>query len=392
MTDFHKRVRSLGRGILTVWTAIWFLCFGMGIYSACYFNFATEFIRINPVQLGQLEAVRELPGFLCAGVTAIAGRIAEPILGGGALLLMSAGLGAYALVRTVGSLMLSSFVWSVGLHSWFPLQSSLVLGLTRDGSEGRRLGQTASVGSIGMLSGMALVSLLGLAITYQVWFVIAAASVLVAGTCLFFVPRKLETHAKQRFVWKRRYGLYYALTLLEGCRKQVFMTFAIYALTREYHTTLRVVAALMLINNVVNMLGAPIVGKLIDRIGERRILMTSYSALILVFLGYASIRNAHVLYVLYCLDNLFFLSSPCLTTYIKKIAEPRDLLPTLSLGVTLNHTAAVLVPLIGGALWASLGYPVTFYGGAVIVAVSVYLASRVNTTKPTTVSTEATTV
>ena len=89
------------------------------------------------------------------------------------------------------------------------------------------------------------------------------------------------------------------------------------------------------------------------------------------------IRHAHVLYVMYCLDNLCYLSTTCLTTYLQKIAAPEDLMPTLSMGVTMNHIAAVLVPLIGGYLWASLGYPVTFKGGAIVVFISFLLASRV---------------
>jgi predicted MFS family arabinose efflux permease len=190
---------------------------------------------------------------------------------------------------------------------------------------------------------------------------------------------------KPRLVWKSKYRLYYALTFLEGCRKQVFFTFAVYSLTKVYHTHLQTIALLMLVNGCVNMFGAPVVGRLIDRIGERKILRTSYAALILVFLGYAQIRHAHVLYVLYCLDNLFYLSTNCLTTYLQKIAAPEDLMPTLSMGVTMNHIAAVLVPLIGGYLWASLGYPVTFKGGAIVVFVSLLLASRVGEKKPVSV-------
>jgi predicted MFS family arabinose efflux permease len=196
------------------------------------------------------------------------------------------------------------------------------------------------------------------------------------------VRRDIGHVDKPRFVLKGKYRLYYALTFLEGCRKQVFFTFAVFALTKVYHTHLRVIALLMLVNGLVNMFGAPVVGRLIDRIGERKILLTSYAALIFVFLGYAEIRHAHVLYVMYCLDNLFYLSTTCLTTYLQKIAAPEDLMPTLSMGVTMNHIAAVLVPLIGGYLWASLGYPVTFKGGAIVVFVSFLLASRVGRKRP----------
>ncbi|MGC8862728.1 MAG: MFS transporter, partial [Armatimonadota bacterium] len=251
-----------------------------------------------------------------------------------------------------------------------------------DGQKGKRLGQTTCVGSIGAVPGMLTVMILGKALSYPRWFLLGSAAMALAAAAMSAVRRDIGCPDKPRFVWKRRYGLYYVLTFLEGCRKQVFFTFALYALTKVYHTQLRTIALLMVANSVVNIFGAPRVGRLIDRIGERKILLASYSALVLVFIGYAQIKHAHVLYVLYCLDNLFYLSTTCLTTYLQKIAEPEDVMPSLSLGVTLNHTAAVVVPLVGGFLWASLGYPVTFMGGAVVVAVSLVLASRVPVHEP----------
>jgi predicted MFS family arabinose efflux permease len=375
--------RSPLRDLRLLWLAVFTFMFGFGIYSSVFFNFATEVIKIQPQQLGIVEAVRETPGFLCVLATALTMRIAEPLLGSMTLILVSLGMGAYAWVNGVPSLLVCSFVWSVGLHTWMPLQSSLVLDLAGDGAKGKRLGQTSGIGSLGAALGMALVMIVSHKLGYHAWFLIGSAFIAAGGLIMLAIRRDIGHGAKPRFLWKRKYSLYYGLTFLEGCRKQVFFTFAVYALTKVYDTSLRTVAMLMLINNVVNFFCAPRVGKLIDRIGERRILLTSYSALILVFIGYATIHHAHILYIMYCLDNLFYLSTNCLTTYLQKIAEPQDLMPTLSLGVTLNHTAAVTVPLIGGFLWESLGYPVTFFGGAVVVAISLMLATRVGRGKMT---------
>ncbi|MEN6357000.1 MAG: MFS transporter [Armatimonadota bacterium] len=372
-----KKINSLSRDLKLLWTAILVLNFGFGIYSAVFYNFATESIRIRPEQLGYVEAVRELPGFLCVGVAALAAQIAEPLLGSMALFLMAIGMGAYAVVHGIPTLLVFSFIWSVGFHSWMPLQSSLVLNLARANIKGKRLGQTLCVSSMGALAGMLAVRIVGHGFTYPQWFVFGSCWILVAAFVMLPIRRDICHPDKPKLVFKSRYKLYYGLTFLEGCRKQVFMTFAVYALTKVYHTHLKTIALLMIINSVVNILGGPIVGKLIDRIGERYILMTSYSALILVFLGYALIHHEHVLFILYCLDNFFYLSTTCLTTYLQKIADPADLTPALSMGVTFNHAAAVLVPLIGGFLWAKLGYPVTFFGGTVVVAISLILASRV---------------
>ena len=374
---FLVRLKSIERDLKLLWFALLCLMYGFGVYSACFFNFATEVLKIQPQQIGIVESIRETPGFLCVLVAALSMQVAEPVVASLAFVLMVIGMGAYAWIGSVHSLMLWSFVWSIGLHTWMPLQSSMVMNLAREGQKGKRLGQTACVGSVGAVSGMLTVMIFGGALTYPKWFLLGSAAMAIAAVAMFAVRRDIGHPDKPRFVWKRRYRLYYGLTFLEGCRKQVFFTFALYALTKVYHTHLRTIALLMVVNGVVNIFGAPRVGRLIDRIGERKILLVSYAALILVFIGYAQIRHAHVLYILYCLDNLFYLSTTCLTTYLQKIADPEDVMPSLSLGVTLNHTAAVSVPLIGGLLWASLGYPVTFLGGAVVVAISLSLAARV---------------
>lgn len=372
-----KRLRANSRDLKLLWLAVFLMMIGFGIYSSTFFNFATEELRIGPKSMGWLEAIRETPGFLCVLAAALTMRIAEPLLGSITMLMTAVGLAAYAWVSGIHSLMVWSFVWSVGLHTWMPIQSSLALRLADEGSKGKRLGQTACAGSIGALIGMIAVRQVNYALSYQTWFLAGAAFIFAAAAVMLMLRRDTGHSEKPRFVWRRRYSLYYWLALLEGCRKQVFFTFAVYALTKVYHTRLQTIALLMIINTVVNMIGAPWIGRMIDRIGERRILLTSYFALIFVFIGYASIKHASILCVLYCLDNLFYLSTSCLTTYLQKIASPEDLMPSLSLGVTLNHTAAVMVPLIGGYLWASLGYPVTFSGGAVVVAISLMLAMRV---------------
>jgi MFS family permease len=348
---------------------------GFGVYNTVIFNFMTETLHIRPESLGIVEAVRESPGLLCFLLAGLTMRIAEPMLGSIALLLMSAGMVAYVGVDNVTSLMICSFVWSVGLHTWMPLQSSIVLGLAGKTERGKRLGQTAAAGSIGAVTGMVVVMLLGNALTYSQWFIIGASGVFIAALVLMTLRRDISNVEKPRFVWKRNYWVYYVLSMLEGGRKQVFMTFAIYALTREYHTNLKHIAVLMVINSIVNIFEGPIIGKMIDKVGAKKILTVSYAGLVIVFAGYAMAQNVMVLYVLYCVDNLFYISGDCMTIYLHKIAAPEDLMPTLSVGVTLNHIAAVLVPLVGGVLWARFGYPAAFIGGAVMVAVSLVLTA-----------------
>jgi len=362
-----------------VGAAAFFLYLGFGIYLATFNNFAVQVIHIRPDQLGVLESLRESPGLAMAFVLAAAMHIAEPVLGSGALVLIALGLVGYSRTESFMPLVLYSMIWSVGLHCWMPLQSAMTLSLASEGQKGRRLGQVGACAGLGTALGIASVLMLRESVPYSAWYLAASIAVAVGAAVVWLVRRDLSPPDKPRLVFKRKYRLYYGLTFLEGCRKQVFITFAIFALVREYHAHLWVVALLMLINNCVNLVGAPIVGRMIDRIGERRILTVSYSALIFVFLGYALIRHASVLYVLYCLDSLLYLSTIALTTYLSKIADPRDIVPSLSMGVTMNHLAAVAVPVAGGLIWSAVGYRATFLAGAAVVVASLVLARRIGT-------------
>lgn len=345
--------------------------FGFGAFNAAYNNFIVQVLNLKPAQLGIVESIRETPGFLIVIVAALTMRVAEPIVAAGALILFAVGIGAFYGVDSLPSLIIWSFVWSIGLHAWMTIQPSITLALAKKKNRGKRLGQLMACSSLGTVLGMVLVLSVGSIIGFRVIFVISGLTILIGAMAILAISKDIGHAEKPRMVFNTKYGLYYVLTLLEGCRKQVFITFAIFLLVRNYHTPLAVVAGLMIINNVINFGTSEWIGKIIDRFGERKVLLVCYSAVIPVFIGYASIGIPLLLYVLYCLDNLFYIGSIGSTTYLHKIAEPRDLHPTLAMGVSFNHAAAVAVPLAGGLLWAKYGHAAAFYGGAMVVVLSV---------------------
>ena len=175
--------------------------------------------------------------------------------------------------------------------------------------------------------------------------------------------------------------LYYALNFLQGLRKQMFITFAIFALVKVHGMPVETTMVLVLINQVLITLTASWMGRLVDRYGERWMLSVSYVVLVFVFLGYALIDHRLSLYGLYCLDNLIFFGGIALTTYAHKIAPPDELKPTLAMGVTMNHVAAVAAPLIGGYAWLVFGYEVIFITGSILAFVSLVIAQRVDPEK-----------
>jgi MFS family permease len=163
---------------------------------------------------------------------------------------------------------------------------------------------------------------------------------------------------------------------LQGCRRQITGFAFVFALVREYHTGPQGIAVLMFINTVAGLIFAPIIGRLIDKLGERKSLSIGFISLAIIFWGYSSIQNRNVLFVLYCLDNLMSLWGIAVTTYLNKIALPEDIRPTLSMGVTMDHGAAVIVPLVSGLIW-NMGYVWIFKVGAVIVLISLFVTQKI---------------
>ena len=372
----QNRKSDWGRNLILVAAAVFLLNIGFeGIYIPIYNNFVANDIRVEPGQLGVIESIREVPGFLSAFIAAVTMQIPSPVLAGLTLLIMAVGIAAFSQVYTVSMLIFWAVFWSIGFHCWVPLEPAMVLSLTEDKGKGKRLGQMSRVKSAASLVGMALIAIIGAQNILRSMFLVSGVVIAAAGLTVFFVSRSATHTEMPRLVIKRKYALYYALNFLQGCRKQIFVIFAIFTLVRVYNTGVRTVARLMAVNKVANLIFAPIIGRVVDKIGERKALSICYAALAVIFLGYGLSHDRRVLYVLYCLDSFVFMFSIAQTTYLNKIAPPEDVRPVLSMGVTMNHVASVIVPIVGGLLWEGLGrYEVVFFCGAVVATMSLLVA------------------
>ena len=224
--------------------------------------------------------------------------------------------------------------------------------------------------------------LVGIALAMAAYrFVFAGIVTVLGGITMTFASRRRPQTRSRGFVFKRRYGTYYALNFLQGCRKQMFITFAIFALVKVHGMPVATTMVLVLINQSLITVTAPMMGRLVDRYGERWMLSLSYIGLSFVFFGYAVVHHRPTLYALYCIDNLIFFGGIALTTYLHKIAPEEDLRPTLSMGVTMNHVAAVIAPFVGGIVWYYLGYQIIFYSGSVLALISLGVSQWVNPDK-----------
>ena len=359
--------------------------FGVGIFFGVqltlFNNFVVDRLAIEAHELGYVEALREIPGFLNALFVALMVRLAPSLVAGVSLAVMGIGLMAYADVTSVSLLAVYSVVWSLGFHCWLPMESTLALRFSPPGSKGKWLGQLRGINSFAWLLTIGACWLLLKFIHYEGLYIAAGVATVLGGCCLFFTSKGKTKVEEKGFVLKRRYGLYYLLQFLEGCRRQMFITFAIFALVKVHGMQVETTMVLVLINQVLITLTAPMIGRLVDVRGERQMLSIGYFLVIFVFLGYGIVEHRFTLYVLYCIDNLIFFGGIALTTYVNKIAPEEDLKPTLSMGVTMNHVAAVIAPLLGGVAWHYFGYRVIFFSGALIALLSLIVSQWVRVDK-----------
>ncbi|MHB9071426.1 MAG: MFS transporter [Sedimentisphaerales bacterium] len=351
--------------------------FTLTLQVALNANFVVQEMNLTGFQQGILEMFRESCGIFALGILALLAGFAEPVIGAVMLIFVAIGLSCYCYVHNFFWLIISSLIWSQGLHIWMPLPNSMGLALAEQGKEGKCLGKiqaSAAAGSgIGLACGLIL-DIVGVPI--RPLYIVAGSSAILGAIACLYIPRQIHTE-KAKLVFRRKYSLYYLLNFLEGWRKQIFLAFAGFLLVKVYGTPLSTMLIMWMFVQAVGWFASPAVGRLIDRIGERSVLTFYYSFMTICFLGYAFIKSKYLLYGVFILDSSFFVFAMALTTYIGKLAPANEKTMTLSMGVAMNHIASVTMPLVGGIAWKYLGYKWTFLIGSVAAATSIFFAARV---------------
>lgn len=366
-----KNLKPLALSPTTIFLiALTFTYIGSTLQTGVFNNFAAEELKIRADQLGIYESLRESPGIIAVFVIALLMFLKEQYLAALATLLMAAGYFFYSRITEWHQLLLIGFIGSLGLHIHLPVSNAIAIFLAKENKQGQMLGRVQRFNFVGQFISMAIIIILGKKLSYRMAFVLSAISLLIASICYLSLPKNLGYIEKPKIIVKKKYWVYYILTFLEGCRKQVFITFALFVLVKVYKMQIRYTAILMLFNAIMVIIFSPFIGYSIDRYGERRVLFISYFLVFFVFIGYAFFHNIWLLIACYTIDNILYLGSISLTSYIGKLVPKNELRPTLSMGVTMNHIAAVAMPIIGGILWEKLGYEVVFMIGAVIVIIS----------------------
>ncbi|SHH93072.1 MFS transporter [Ferrimonas marina] len=343
-------------------------------------NFVVEVAQFDGQQIGLLQSLREVPGFLAFTAVWLLLLWREQTL---ALLAMAAlclGVALTGLFPSALGLYATTVLMSIGFHYYETVNQSLTLQWLPKQQTAEFLGRSLSVKAFGALLAYGLIALLmgWLEWDYaQVYLLIGTLGMGMLLALARHFPRFEGGPAQhKKLLLRRQYWLYYGLTFLSGARRQIFLVFAAFLMVERFEFSVLEITALFLFNHLFNLLCAPAIGRLIARFGEQRALLLEYSGLVLVFCGYAVVDNAAIAAGLYVIDHLLFALAIAMKSYLQKIGDPRDMAATASVSFTINHIAAVVIPALLGWLWLQSPSQV-FLIGAAFAAVSLTLSMAI---------------
>ena len=349
-------------------------------WSALLNNFVVERANFTGVEIGILQSLRELPGFLAFTTAFVLLLIREQTFAVIALAMLGVGVALTGLFPSVVGLYLTTVLMSAGFHYFEVVKQSLALQWYDKQDAPRALGKLISVGAITSLVVYAClwVMLSPLGLDY-VWIYLLTGGICF-GLAIFmwtgFPQFEAEYEQTTKLVLKKRYWLYYGLQFFSGARRQIFMVFAAFLMVEKFGYSAAQVTALFLINYAFNWLFAEKIGNLIGRIGERAALTIEYVGLIVVFTAYAFVENAYLAAGLYVVDHMFFALAIAMNTYFQKIASPEDIASSAGVSFTINHIAAVVIPAALGLVWI-VSNAAVFLIGACFAVCSLLLSQNI---------------
>lgn len=359
-----------GRGYIML--AVMSAAFGLAYFGnqAIFTNYFQGVLHLQGPMFGYITAIREVPGFFLVFLTALFYRVSQQRLTAFALVALGVGLGGFVLAYDFWTVIPWVLISSVGVHIVLQTQYSLGMTLTEESQSGAVLGKMAAILQGGALAGTAIilfVFLLNLSSFHPVFLVLGGIS-LVGAVAIVGFPHLQRgrlsgaTLVPRRLVFRRDYRYYYLLSALDGARQQLFFSFGLWVLVNHFRLSVASICIVLLAAAIVGMVSSSWAGRMIDRYGERRILYLINVAYIVALGGYALANNVILACFFFVVSNFLMPLSPIgATTYLRKIAVPEDIAPTLAMGATFLHATAIVVPVMAGIVLNFVGYQVPFF-------------------------------
>jgi len=354
---------------------------GLQAWRTLFNNFAVEIVHLDGNHIGIIQSVREIPGFLALLVIYIILILKEHKLSALSVAILGIGVGLTGYFQSYVGLIITTMIMSFGFHYFETTNNSLTLQYFEKEKSPLVIGKLRSYGAATNIVVGIFIFLLSYFLSYKATFTFVGMLILFVGFWGFTKNPTREgmpvQHKKMIFRWK--YWLYYLLTFMAGARRQIFVAFAVFLLVKKFEFSIQQITLLFVLNNIINYFLNPLIGKAIVKFGERKVLSVEYFSLIIVFLGYAFVESKIIVAVLYILDHIFFNFAMGIRTFFQKIGDPQDIAPSMAVGFTINHIAAVIIPAIGGLMWI-VDYRIPFIAGSVMSGISLILTQFIRKT------------
>ncbi|WP_428025115.1 MFS transporter [Arcobacter sp.] len=353
------------------------MVFSFSAWMSLLNNYVIEVASFNGSQIGILQSLREIPGFLAFTVVIAIMFIAQQRLAYLSIIALGLGVFLTGLYPSALGLYITTILMSIGFHYLETLNQSLALQWVDKQRAPIVLGKITAAKSFTSLVAFVIIYVMMkfYSVEYKYVYAFFGLTTLFVGIIAWigFEHFKDDVVQEKKLVIKKEYWLFYTLTFFAGARRQIFVVFAGFLLVEKFGVNIENMVSLLFINAILNMYLAPKIGKFIARAGERITLRIEYIGLILVFVSYAFVNNVYIAFFLYVVDHLLFSMAIALKTYFQKIADPKDIASASAVSFTINHIAAVFLPFGLGLLWL-YSYSLVFIIGVCIAFCSLGLS------------------
>ncbi len=363
--------------VLTISSAI-----GLQAWRTLFNNFAVEVVNLEGNHIGMIQSIREIPGFLALLVVYMIMVIKEHRLSVLSIFLLGIGVAATGLLPSYAGLILTTLVMSFGFHYYETTNQSLTLQYFDKNTSPWVFGKQRSFAAASNIGVGIFIYFLAPIFNYTKIYLIVGGFIIAIGIWGFSqnpVDKNIIPQRK-KIILRKKYWLFYFLTFIAGARRQIFIAFAVFLMVKKFQFTVQEITVLFMINNFVNYFLSPLIGKSIIRFGERKVLSLEYFSLIFIFIAYAFVQSKMLVAILYILDHIFFNFAIAIRTYFQKVGDPRDIAPSMAVGFTINHIAAIFFPAIGGLVWM-VDYRIPFITGAVLSMASLIAVQKISIKK-----------
>lgn len=344
---------------------------GFQVWRTLFNNFAVDVVGLGGNHIGVIQSVREIPGFLALLVVFVTLFIKEHRLSALSVAVLGIGISFTGVFPSYAGLIFTTLLMSFGFHYFETTNQSLTLQYFDKHTSPWVFGKMRSYSAASAIV-IGLVLLVATSyFSYVFLFGVLGGLIILAGLWgMFQHPTRDDLVPQQKkMILRKRYSLYYFLTFMAGARRQIFVAFAVFLLVEKFQFSVKEITLLFMLNNAINYFLSPLIGKAIIRFGEQKVLSVEYFSLIFVFIAYATVETKAIIAVLYILDHIFFNFSMGIRTFFQKVGDPDHMAPTMAVGFTINHIAAVVIPVLGGLAWI-VDYRIPFIAGAVMSLIS----------------------